>query len=141
MAMAMECISLQACGLLGLESEKYQCMRVWPRRKGMGTVPAVRGMSIENSVQNLQRVQVQRADRLVHNLRLASATPLPLLRQVADALVEEMCAGLASEGGSEQLKMLPSYVENLPSGCVQSNHLSFHLSILFLLFFSNFVML
>jgi len=67
-----------------------------------------------------QRVQVHPdPDRLVHELRVASATPVPLLRQVADALVEEMSAGLAREGGSEQLKMLPSYVENLPSGCVQ----------------------
>ena len=73
--------------------------------------------TVTMSMQKLRRVQVQRADRLVHELRLASATPLPLLRQVADALVEEMCAGLEREGGSEQLKMLPSYVENLPSGC------------------------
>lgn len=85
------------------------------------------------SIENLQRVQVHRADRLVHELRVASATPLPLLRQVADALVEEMCAGLATEGGSEQLKMLPSYVENLPSGCVQSNYLS-----IFIFFFLPF---
>nr|VDD29076.1 unnamed protein product [Brassica oleracea] len=43
------------------------------------------------------------------------ATPIGKLRQVADAMTVEMHAGLASEGGSK-LKMLISYVDNLPSG-------------------------
>ncbi|VYS52883.1 unnamed protein product [Arabidopsis thaliana] len=43
------------------------------------------------------------------------ATPIAKLRQVADAMTVEMHAGLASEGGSK-LKMLISYVDNLPSG-------------------------
>ncbi|KAI4377082.1 hypothetical protein MLD38_014768 [Melastoma candidum] len=43
------------------------------------------------------------------------ATPIGKLRQVADAMSIEMHAGLASEGGSK-LKMLISYVDNLPSG-------------------------
>ncbi|XP_010526433.1 PREDICTED: hexokinase-1 [Tarenaya hassleriana] len=43
------------------------------------------------------------------------ATPIAKLRQVADALTVEMHAGLASEGGSK-LKMLISYVDNLPTG-------------------------
>ncbi|XP_041009045.1 hexokinase-1-like [Juglans microcarpa x Juglans regia] len=42
-------------------------------------------------------------------------TPLGKLRQVADAMTVEMHAGLASEGGSK-LKMLISYVDNLPTG-------------------------
>ncbi|KAG8380029.1 hypothetical protein BUALT_Bualt07G0151000 [Buddleja alternifolia] len=37
------------------------------------------------------------------------------LKQVADAMTVEMHAGLASEGGSK-LKMLISYVDNLPTG-------------------------
>lgn len=60
--------------------------------------------------------KVLQAEKLLHEFREASATPLPLLHQVSDALVHEMYAGLASEGGSDQLKMLPTYVENLPSG-------------------------
>lgn len=43
------------------------------------------------------------------------ATPMGKLRQVADAMTVEMHAGLASEGGSK-LKMLISYVDNLPTG-------------------------
>lgn len=43
------------------------------------------------------------------------ATPVGKLRQVADAMTVEMHAGLASEGGSK-LKMLISYVDNLPTG-------------------------
>lgn len=44
-------------------------------------------------------------------------TPIAKLRQVADAMTVEMHAGLASEGGSK-LKMLISYVDNLPTGYV-----------------------
>ncbi|KAI3881556.1 hypothetical protein MKW92_028303 [Papaver armeniacum] len=43
------------------------------------------------------------------------ATPIGKLRLVADAMTAEMHAGLASEGGSN-LKMLNSYVDNLPTG-------------------------
>ena len=44
-------------------------------------------------------------------------TPIAKLRQVADAMTVEMHAGLASDGGSK-LKMLISYVDNLPTGYV-----------------------
>ncbi|XP_058745368.1 hexokinase-2-like [Vicia villosa] len=43
------------------------------------------------------------------------ATPTWKLKQVADAMAVEMQAGLASEGGSK-LKMLISFVDNLPTG-------------------------
>ncbi|KAJ0667750.1 putative hexokinase [Helianthus annuus] len=42
-------------------------------------------------------------------------TPVSKLRQVADAMTVEMHARLASDGGSK-LKMLISYVDNLPTG-------------------------
>ncbi|CAL5403779.1 unnamed protein product [Camellia sinensis] len=42
-------------------------------------------------------------------------TPLLKLRQIADAMTVDMHAGLASEGGSK-LKMIISYVHNLPTG-------------------------
>lgn len=41
-------------------------------------------------------------------------TPQAKLKQIADAMTVEMHAGLASEGGSK-LKMLISYVDNLPT--------------------------
>ncbi|CAM8935655.1 unnamed protein product [Rhodiola kirilowii] len=41
--------------------------------------------------------------------------PIETLRQVAEAMTVEMHAGLASEGGSK-LKMIISYVDNLPTG-------------------------
>lgn len=43
------------------------------------------------------------------------ATPVEKLRQVVDAMAVEMHAGLASEGGSK-LKMLLTFVQNLPNG-------------------------
>ncbi|KAF9587860.1 hypothetical protein IFM89_006114 [Coptis chinensis] len=43
------------------------------------------------------------------------STPISKLKRVADALLVEMHAGLASEGGSK-FKMLISYVDNLPTG-------------------------
>ncbi|MCO5569411.1 hypothetical protein L7F22_023123 [Adiantum nelumboides] len=44
-----------------------------------------------------------------------TSTSLFHLRQILDAMTVEMHAGLASEGGSK-LKMLLSYVDNLPTG-------------------------
>ena len=70
------------------------------------------------SVQKTSKKASLAAEKLLHEFREASATPLPLLHQVSDAMVHEMYAGLSSDGGSDQLKMLPTYVENLPSGWV-----------------------
>ncbi|CAL9764331.1 unnamed protein product [Musa acuminata subsp. burmannicoides] len=56
-----------------------------------------------------------RAAALLKELEERCATPLGKLRQVADAMMVEMHAGLASEGGSK-LKMLISYVDKLPTG-------------------------
>lgn len=52
---------------------------------------------------------------ILKELEEKSGTPVTKLRQVADAMCVEMHAGLASEGGSK-LKMLISYVDNLPTG-------------------------
>lgn len=43
------------------------------------------------------------------------ATPLPVLRHVADAMAADMRAGLEVDGGSD-LKMILSYVDALPTG-------------------------
>ncbi|CAN1286183.1 HXK1 [Linum perenne] len=56
-----------------------------------------------------------RAMEIVKDLDNKCGTSTPKLKQVADAMVVEMHAGLASEGGSK-LKMLISYVDNLPTG-------------------------
>ncbi|XP_043715083.1 hexokinase-2, chloroplastic-like [Telopea speciosissima] len=49
------------------------------------------------------------------SLQNTCATPLPVLRLVADAMTADMRAGLAVDGGSD-LKMILSYVDSLPSG-------------------------
>ncbi|KAG0480630.1 hypothetical protein HPP92_011220 [Vanilla planifolia] len=56
-----------------------------------------------------------RAEAILKELEEKCATPIGKLRQVADAMTMEMHAGLASEGGSK-LKMLITYVDNLPTG-------------------------
>lgn len=56
-----------------------------------------------------------KAMEMVKEMQEKCGTPIGKLKQVADAMVVEMHAGLASEGGSK-LKMLISYVDNLPSG-------------------------
>lgn len=52
---------------------------------------------------------------ILKELEEKCATPTSKLRQISDAMSVEMHAGLASEGGSK-LKMLISYVDNLPTG-------------------------
>ncbi|CAA2971164.1 hexokinase-1 [Olea europaea subsp. europaea] len=56
-----------------------------------------------------------RALAIVKEFDEKCGTPEGKLKQVADAMTVEMHAGLASEGGSK-LKMLISYVDNLPTG-------------------------
>ncbi|KAK4269309.1 hypothetical protein QN277_022483 [Acacia crassicarpa] len=56
-----------------------------------------------------------RAMAILQELEEKCATPIGKLKQVADAMTVEMHAGLASEGGSK-LKMLITYVDNLPTG-------------------------
>lgn len=58
-----------------------------------------------------------RATAIIKELEEKCGTPIGKLRQVADAMAVEMHAGLASEGGSK-LKMIISYVDNLPTGYV-----------------------
>ncbi|KAL3514764.1 hypothetical protein ACH5RR_027481 [Cinchona calisaya] len=52
---------------------------------------------------------------ILTKLKKDCATPLPVLRHVADAMASDMRAGLAVEGGSD-LKMILSYVDSLPTG-------------------------
>ncbi|XP_042000892.1 hexokinase-3-like [Salvia splendens] len=57
----------------------------------------------------------RRVVAVLEELEEGCATPVGRLRQVVDAMAVEMHAGLASEGGSK-LKMLLTYVHNLPTG-------------------------
>ncbi|KAK1553701.1 hypothetical protein Q3G72_002317 [Acer saccharum] len=52
---------------------------------------------------------------ILTKLQQDCATPLPVLRQVADDMAADMRAGLAVDGGGD-LKMILSYVDNLPTG-------------------------
>ncbi|KAE9612861.1 putative hexokinase [Lupinus albus] len=53
-------------------------------------------------------------------------TRVERLKQVVDAMAVEMHAGLASEGGSK-LKMLLTFVDNLPSGTERGTYYALHL--------------
>lgn len=53
--------------------------------------------------------------QILTKLQKDCATPLPILRHVADAMANDMRAGLAFDGGSD-LKMILSYVDSLPTG-------------------------
>ncbi|KAL6853455.1 hypothetical protein ACP4OV_019484 [Aristida adscensionis] len=61
------------------------------------------------------RARWRRAVALLREFEEGCATPTARLRQVVDAMVVEMHAGLASDGGSK-LKMLLTFVDALPNG-------------------------
>jgi hexokinase len=52
---------------------------------------------------------------LLYEFQHAAATPLHVLRQIAEHMAIEMSAGLMTEGKSNLL-MLPTFVEKLPDG-------------------------
>ncbi|KAG6648485.1 hypothetical protein CIPAW_07G150700 [Carya illinoinensis] len=52
---------------------------------------------------------------LLTKLKHDCATPLPVLRHVADAMAADMRSGLEIDGGSD-LKMILSYIDSLPTG-------------------------
>ncbi|KAL2621916.1 hypothetical protein R1flu_002121 [Riccia fluitans] len=62
-----------------------------------------------------ERGQRAKCLAILDEFRNLCATPVSRLRQIVDAMVVEMHAGLATEGGS-RLKMLPSFVDVLPTG-------------------------
>ncbi|KAL3532538.1 hypothetical protein ACH5RR_006059 [Cinchona calisaya] len=74
---------------------------------------AVAALVVRNRMKSLGKWA--KAMAIIKELEDKCGTPSAKLRQVADAMDVEMHAGLASEGGSK-LKMLISYVDNLPTG-------------------------
>lgn len=69
-----------------------------------------------------------KAMAIVKEFEEKCGTPATKLKQVADAMTVEMHAGLASEGGSK-LKMIISYVDNLPTGYNFSSHFCLYICV------------
>lgn len=65
-------------------------------------------------VKKQDAVQWEKVEAIVKEVEEACATPIPRLREVADALVEHMEAGLASD--NQLLKMVITFVDSLPTG-------------------------
>lgn len=87
--------------------------------------PAVRSFSLSRSprcrgaagARMILRSNTVSVSPILTKLQKDTATPLPVLRHVADAMAADMRAGLAADGASD-LKMILSYVDNLPTGYV-----------------------
>ncbi|KAK9270748.1 hypothetical protein L1049_026331 [Liquidambar formosana] len=83
--------------------------------------PAVGSFCLHRSHRGTARVRMAVRSNAVSvapiltKLQKDCATPLPVLRHVADAMAADMRGGLAVDGGSD-LKMILSYVNSLPSG-------------------------
>lgn len=76
---------------------------------------SVAGAAVVVRSQMKKSSKFAQAEAVVKAVRREFDTPIANLRNLADAMNVEMHAGLASEGGSK-LKMLISYVDNLPTG-------------------------
>ncbi|KAM7517261.1 hypothetical protein LguiA_006844 [Lonicera macranthoides] len=85
--------------------------------------PSVRSFSVSRSprcrgaagARMVLRSNTVSASPILTKLQKDTATPLPVLRHVADAMTADMRAGLAADGASD-LKMILSYVDSLPTG-------------------------
>ncbi|KAL1559119.1 hexokinase A [Salvia divinorum] len=80
---------------------------------GTAAVVATAALLVRQRMRSSGRWARTRA--LVKEFEEKCGTPEAKLKQIADAMTVEMHAGLASEGGSK-LKMLISFVDNLPTG-------------------------
>ncbi|GLT92013.1 hypothetical protein SLE2022_098720 [Rubroshorea leprosula] len=83
--------------------------------------PVVGSFGIGRSPRGVSRIKmvvrsgVVSVAPILTKLQSECATPLPVLRRVADEMTADMRAGLSVEGGGD-LKMILSYVDSLPSG-------------------------
>nr|ARD05875.1 hexokinase-2 [Haloxylon ammodendron] len=82
------------------------------RIKGCSFQPRMTVRSVSSQQKSTVTTSV---DEILTNLQKQCATPLPVLRHVADSMANDMRAGLAFDGGSD-LKMILSYVDSLPTG-------------------------
>ncbi|PIM98716.1 Hexokinase [Handroanthus impetiginosus] len=74
-----------------------------------------RGAPRPGVVMTVRSPNIVSAAPILTKLQRDCATPLPVLRQVADAMAADMRAGLEADSGSD-LKMILSYVDVLPTG-------------------------
>lgn len=87
------------------------------------TSPAVGSFYLSRSTRSMPRFRMAvrsgavSVNPILTKLQKDCATPLPVLRHVADAMAADMRSGLASDSGSD-LKMILTYVDSLPSGYV-----------------------
>ncbi|KAI3856650.1 hypothetical protein MKW92_028232 [Papaver armeniacum] len=96
------------------KEKDHKMKRVWDTQKYIRAALCVAAALIEK---HRMKSSVNEAMSILKEFEENCATPIGKLRQVADAMTAEMHAGLAaSESGGSQLKMLDSYVDNLPAG-------------------------
>ncbi|PWA41187.1 hexokinase-2 [Artemisia annua] len=77
--------------------------------------PNGRNPRVTMVIRSTTGVSVSTALPILTKLQKDCATPLPLLRNIADAMAKDMRDGLEVDGGSD-LKMILSYVDSLPIG-------------------------
>ncbi|XAR64193.1 Hexokinase [Bertholletia excelsa] len=77
--------------------------------------PPPAGVPGVNRITMALRSNVLTPAPILKKLKKDCATPLPLLRHVADAMATDMRAGLAADGAGD-LPMILSYVDSLPTG-------------------------
>jgi hypothetical protein len=92
----------------------------------VATACVIVALIVRRRAQNKNRLK--RAIAILRDFENQCSTPVHKLRHVVDSLIVEMNAGLASEGGSK-LKMLLSYVDNLPTGYALTCTLNLYLFI------------
>lgn len=74
-----------------------------------------------NMENNMKYVLSNNPYSFLREFRNACATPVMTLRQIAQAMAAEMQAGL-DHPGERRLKMLPTYLECLPTGCASASN-------------------
>ncbi|XVF63696.1 hypothetical protein PTKIN_Ptkin09bG0107400 [Pterospermum kingtungense] len=92
------------------------------------TSPAVGSFYISRSIKEQPRLRIAvrssaiSVATILTKLQKDCATPLPVLRHVADSMSADMRAGLDVDGCSD-LKMILSYVDSLPTGYVPKGYI------------------
>ena len=99
------------------------------------TSPVVGSFYIRRSTSGVPRLRMAVRSSAISvapiltKLQKDCATPLPVLRHVADSMSADIRSGLAVDGGSD-LQMILSYVDSLPTGYVLSKVQGFNFVLL-----------
>ncbi|KAI3464842.1 hypothetical protein Pfo_021505 [Paulownia fortunei] len=86
-----------------------------PALRSFYSARSARGSPRPRVVMTVRSSNTVSAAPILTKLQRDCATPLPVLRHVADAMAADMRAGLEADGGSD-LKMILSFVDALPTG-------------------------